>query len=445
MEDLFPLRRSLTGDGVRETLRRIQREIPIEIHEVPLPLQAMDWRLENEWRFHSARLFDENGAVVIDAHNCALHCLGYSEPFTGWVNREELEEHLIVGPKEAPGSVPYATSYFEKRWAFCVSWSQHRRLSGHKFFVKIDTELFRGSLTYADLAIPGETSDEVMLDSYCCHSAGLANNEASGPTVLTALVQWWQEKPRRHTLRVLLAPETIGPLVYLSRPSILCEPGIQWHGPGTPEYGLMHVDSGLSVPLAWLRQRLRAGLTLTCLGGPGSFALQLGRRENYASKIARHIVTHEHDAEIRPWDRRASNERQWCAPGIDLPWATVFKTPPGNPLYPQYHTSADNLEFVRPEHLEESFALMKLILTAIEEDRRYKTTVLGEPQLSKRNLYPSLSKLNSWESARSLLITWSYADGRSLLENATEQGRSILEVEKEIRVLLEHGIVEVVK
>lgn len=430
MEDLFPLRRSLTGEGVRETLRRIQREIPIQIHEVPLPLTAFDWELEHEWRFKSARLYDESGSLVIDSDNCALHCLGYSAPFRGWVNRTELESHLVVGPEEMPDAVLYCTSYYERRWGLSISWNQRQAIRGEKFLVVIDTELFRGVFNYADLVIPGEETSEIMLGSYCCHMAGLANNETSGLAVTTELVRWWMSEPRRHTLRVLFAPETLGPLVYMAREHVWMK-----HSPGNEVRVPMHV---------LLNRLVRAGFTLSCLGGPGSFALQLGRRENYASRIARHIMSHEYEAEIRPWDRRGSDERQWTAPGIDLPWATIMKTPPGDPMFPQYHTSADDLSYVRPEQLEESLALMKRILTAIEEDHPYQSKVLGEPMLSKRGLMPSLSRTGSSDGVRNLMTTWSYCDGRTVLENAEEQGRYFFRVLDEIKVLEREGIVEVV-
>lgn len=156
MADLFPLRRSLTGEGVRETLRRIQREIPIEIHEVPLPLQAFDWYLEHEWRFRSARLFDEEGRLLLDADNNFLHVVGYSEPFNGWLDFEELKRHLVVGPEMYPDAIEYSTRYYERGWGLSVSWNQFQRLKPGRYFAKIESELFRGSLTYADCVIEGE-------------------------------------------------------------------------------------------------------------------------------------------------------------------------------------------------------------------------------------------------------------------------------------------------
>lgn len=269
----------------------------------------------------------------------------------------------------------------------------------------------------SEAAREGEVKKEIALAGYVCHAAGLANNELSGPVVLTALVQWWQEQPRRHTLRVLLAPETIGALCFLSRDGML----------------------------AHLKQNLKAGLTLTCMGGPGSFALQLGRQENYASRIARHVLGHEYDAEIRPWGRRGSDERQFTAPGIDLPWATVMKTPPGSPLYPQYHRSDDDLSYVTEEQLQESLALMKKLLTCIEADRPYRTLVLGEPMLSKRNLMPTLSRVGSSDGVRSMMTSWSYCDGRTLLENAEAQGRPMWDVKKELDLLETEKLVEAVK
>lgn len=420
MEDLFPMRRSLTGDGVRETLRRIQREIPIEIHEVPSGTKCFDWTIPDEWRFGSARLFDEAGALLIDADNNFLHVLGYSAPFTGWVSLDELREHLVVGPEEYPDAIEYTTSYFERRWGLSISWNQAKALKPGKYFVKVESELVRGSLTYADLVVPWEGTNEIFLGVYCCHP-NLAINELSGPVVMVGLVEWWMSEPRRHTLRVLIAPETIGPLVYMS------------HG-------------GM---LQFLKDRMCAGFVLSCLAGRGHFSVQEGRLPNYASAIAKYVLCPPSVTDslfgVSPWMCRGSDERQWCAPGVDLPVCSIRKSVPGSDEYPEYHLSTDNLEACTEEQLQDSLEVMKQILTAIERDKSYRSVTIGEPQLGRRGLYAMLSKRGSSASGKALLDVWSYCDGRSSLEIAKALEKPIDEVQVVLDILEDEGIVEVMK
>ncbi len=425
LERLFAINRSLTGPGVRETLAVINEELGgiLTVHEIPSGTKAFDWTVPPEWRFHRARLTHESGHVVFDTDDgdSALHVVGYSAPrkwsFTLETSeRRRSPSNLYLGPANNRTAIPYVTSYYPDppTSGICLSREQFEELDRGEYTVEVESEFLpNGSLTLADAVIPGELQDEVVLGSYTCHPAGLANNETSGLVVLTEVVKWWRSKPRRHTLRVLLAPETIGPLTYMSRRRSL---------------------------LPYLQKHVKAGFTLTCMGGDGNFTVQRGRKPSYASRIAEAVIRPQ---SALPWSARVSDERQWCAPGIDLPWATIIKTRPIDPGYAnRYHTSADDLSYVTAEQLDDSARRICNILGAIEGDRKWRSTVLGEPQLGKRGLYPTLSKVGSSNKAREILAVLSWCDETSALDIAEGAGIPIARVQWRIDELREHGLVE---
>lgn len=425
MEKLWRFPRSLTGYGVRQTIDAIADELPgLQHHEVPTGTKVFDWEVPQEWRLNHAVVTDEHGEILLDTNDNNLHVVGYSEDFVGWVSWQELEKHMHTDP-EHPNWIPYVTAYYQKprTWGVCM---EHRRWMQAMFggnigdlYVKVDTELFDGSMSYADLVIEGREKSEIFLTTYICHPQ-MANNELSGPVVLTWLAKWLRSQPRRYTYRILFAPETLGALTYLA--------------------------SGQTTKLGYLRDHVRAGYVLTCLGGPGDFELQYGRTENYATRLAEDVVSFEsikkgkhHD--ISGWQHRGSDERQFCWPGVDLPMASIRKTPPGHHLYPQYHTSGDDLDYVTQEQLEESLSLMKRIVEGLENDRCWHATTIGEPFLGKRGLYANVSKVGSSASGKALLDVLSLCDGSSLLEISDRMGKPIEEVQETIDVLLEHELV----
>ena len=422
MRELYPLNRSLTGEGVRQTLRILQRHFPLTIHEIPTGTKAFDWTIPQEWKLNRATLKDVNGKIICDTDRSNLEVVGYSERVRGWFDWEDLQPHLHT-LWDRRHATPYVTSYFKRDWGFCMPHAVLEKMQDTygQFHVNIDTELFDGSLTLADGVIPGETNEEIFLSSYVCHPS-LANNELSGIVVLTHLVKWWIEKPRRYTLRVLLAPETLGALAYLNEP--------------THTYDTV---------VNYLQENMKAGFVLTCLGGPGAFLLQSGRKLNYAERIVSAVMFYDattpsvRTSKWQHWSMRASDERQFCAPCVDLPVVSIRKT---SPPYPEYHNSDDNLDYVTGAQLEESLALMKSILTAIERDKKYLSTVIGEPMLSKCGLYETTSKVGSSRSGKELLDVWSYCDGRSSLEIAGELNESLSIVQDRLDILVQHGIVK---
>ena len=379
--DLWPLNRSLTGDGVRATLAYLQGLLPdLTIHEVPSGTKAFDWTVPNEWNLREAWVEDSTGRRVIDTAWTNLHIVGYSEPFDGVISREELLERLHTLPDQ-PDAIPYVTSYYRRTWGFCIA---HRDLDGlgdGPFRVHIDATLEPGHLTYADLVIPGETTDEVLLSTYVCHPS-MANNELSGPVVATALARWIQALPRRrYTYRLVVIPETIGSILYLSR----------------------HLDH--------LREHVKAGWVLTCMGDDRTYSYVPSRLGGtLADRVSLRVLRDRGPFDEYSFLDRGSDERQWCSPGADLPVCSVMRTIYGE--YPEYHTSLDDLEHVvKPEGLQGGLDVMKDCITLLEANQRYRTILPGEPQMGRRGLYPTTSTRGGIEDVQNMMNIIAYCDG----------------------------------
>jgi aminopeptidase-like protein len=387
--DLFPINRSLTGPGVRETLAYLCNLLPnLTVHEVPSGTPAFDWTVPDEWTIRAAYIADEAGNHLIDFKIHNLHVVGYSESVDIWLDRDELEQYLYSLPDQ-PDAIPYITSYYERRWGFCLTHNQRLALPPGRYHAVVDSDLKPGVLNYAELILPGETAEEVFISTYICHSS-MANNELSGPVVTAALAQWLQSlKKRRYTYRIVFVPETLGSIVYLSR----------------------NIDQ--------LKRQVIAGFNITCIGDDRCYSYLPSRAGNSLSdQVVQHVLKHT-DANYKryTWLDRGSDERQYCAPGVDLPIATLMRSKYGE--YPEYHTSLDNLNLVSPAGLEGGFIALRRAIEIIEQNVSLKSSVLCEPQLGKRGLYPGLSTKALSSQTRTMIDIISYCDGtRTLLEIA---------------------------
>jgi len=386
---LLPICRSITGPGVRETLRILQEFIPIEIHEVPTGTPILDWTVPKEWLIRDAFIADSTGHRVVDFKQNNLHLVGYSTPVDREMSLPELDEHLFSLP-EQPEAIPYVTSYYKERWGFCLPHRQRVTLKPGTYRVFIDSELKDGFLSYGECIFPGTTKEEVFLSTYICHPS-MANNELSGPIVTSFVSEWIQAQPRRYTYRVIFAPETIGAITYLSR----------------------HLE--------YLKKNVIAGFNISCIGDERAYSYVASRYgDTLADRVARHALRAISPNYIEySFLDRGSDERQYCSPGVDLPLVCLCRSKFG--AYPEYHTSFDSLDLVTPDGLAGGYELVRRCLETLEGNFRYKVNCLGEPCLGRRGLYPTLSKKGSADEVKLMMDFLAYADGANDLVSIADR------------------------
>lgn len=412
---LWPIARSLTGAGTRETLRLLSEELPdLRVHCITSGTDAFDWTVPDEWTIRDAYIEDQDGIRIVDFKVNNLHVVGYSEPVDTWLSLEELDTNLYSLPDQ-PNAIPYVTSYYKRRWGFCLSQAMRDELKPGQYHVCIDADLSPGVLNYADLIIPGETDEEIFLSTYICHPS-MANNELSGPMVTAALARWITSMPdRRYTYRIVFIPETIGSIIYLSR------------------------------NLETMQSKVYAGFNVTCIGDDRCYSYLPSRNgRTISDRVAKHVLSHiEPDYQSYTWLDRGSDERQYCAPGVDLPVATIMRSKYGQ--YPEYHTSLDDLvNVVTPRGLAGGFNALQRAINILEQNVKPRVTTLGEPQLGKRGLYPNISAKGSADSVRVMMNMISYCDGEhSILDIAEILNEPFWELQSLMLPLIDKGLMEI--
>jgi aminopeptidase-like protein len=392
IEELFPICRSITGEGVRQTLSILQRHIPLEVSEVPSGTPVLDWAVPREWNIREAYIANQDGVRVVDFAVNNLHIVQYSHPIDVIMPLAELRPHLHTMPDQ-PDWIPYRTSYYSDYWGFCLTHRQLSNLADGLYRVVIDADLTPGHLNYGELLIQGESDETVLFSCHICHPS-LANDNLSGIAVATMLAHHILALRPRYNYRFLFIPGTIGSLTWLARNE-------------DKVHSITH------------------GLVLSCLGDAGGMTYKQSRRGNAAiDHIVAHVLNHDEAAHrIRPFVPYGYDERQYCSPGFDLPVGCLTRTPNGE--YPEYHSSADNLALLRPECLAHSLRVLRRIVAVIEGDGVYRSrNPKGEPQLGRRGLYAMMGgqRAASYDQM-ALLWVLNLADGRHSLLDMAERAR----------------------
>jgi aminopeptidase-like protein len=408
--ELFPITRSLTGAGFRETLDRLEAVAgPMERHRLATGVQVFDWTIPKEWNIREAWIKGPDGELVCTLEQNNLHVVSYSVPVRARMSLGELQPHLHSLPDQ-PDAIPYRTSYYREDWGFCLADSQRAALPEGEYEVLIDADLAPGELELGEVTVPGRTESEVLFSTYCCHPS-MANNELSGPVViahLAALLRAAPEPPR-HTYRFLFLPETIGAIAYLAL------------------FGER------------LREHLAAGWVVTCVGDRGSFTYKRSRRgEALPDRITEHVLRHSGEPhQIVPFYPWGSDERQYCSPGFDLPVGSLMRTPYAG--YPEYHTSLDDLDLISADKLGRSLRMYAAIVEALEANEvLVNTQPYCEPQLSKRGLYPTTGGgLGHERRLQDTMLVLNWCDGkRDLLAVAERSERPIADLREAAEPLL---------
>lgn len=410
--ELFPICRSITGDGVRETLRRVGGIVPLEIHEVPTGTQVFDWTIPKEWNINDAYIKDSKGDRVVDFRRSNLHVISYSLPVRGRMSLEELKKHIYTLP-EHPDWIPYRTSYYQERWGFCLNQNQLSGMPDEEYEVCIDSTLKPGHLTYGEFVIKGMTTEEILFSCHVCHPS-LCNDNLSGVALLAFLARHLRPLSLRYTYRFLFIPGTIGSIAWLCLNEEKTE-------------------------------RIKHGLVAACLGDTGISTYKKSRRGNAEidQAVAHVLKTSGKEYQIIDFFPYGYDERQYCSPGFNLPVGCLMRTPHG--MYPEYHTSADNLEFVVPEELEDSFKKYLRVIHVLEHNRTYVNLLPKcEPQLGKRGLYATVGgSADAATRQQAMLWVLNGSDGnQSLLDIAERSGMMFEKLQEAADLLVVHGFLE---
>ena len=406
--ELYPICRSITGNGVRRTLDLIASRIALDIHEVPSGTRVFDWTVPKEWNIRDAWVKNGRGEKIIDFQKSNLHVVSYSEPVRGRISAEELKQHLHTLP-DRPEWTPYRTSYYNARWGFCLPHRQLETLTEPEYEVCIDSTLTDGALTYGECYLPGAQADEVLISAHVCHPS-LCNDNLSGISLAVALIKHLAVQRRRYSYRFLFLPVTIGSITWLA----------------LNEERLHHI---------------KHGLVLACAGDAGSATYKKSRRDTAEiDRAAAHVLAAS-GGSVREFSPYGYDERQFCSPAFNLPVGMFSRTPHGQ--YPEYHTSADDLNFVRRDALADSFVTCLGIISVLEENRTYlNTNPKCEPQLGRRGVYRAIGgQADIPGSELALLWVLNFSDGHhSLLDIAERSGLRFDAISSAARILAGVGL-----
>ena len=387
---LWPYNRSITGDGVRKTLKDLKKEIPsLKIFEIPTGAKAFDWTIPKEWRIKDAYIICPNGKKICEFKKNNLHVVSYSRPINASISLKDLQKNLFSLPKKK-NAIPYVTSYYNENWGFCISHSERKKLKNGIYKVVIDAKLFNGYLTYGEAIIKGKSKNEILISTYICHPS-MANNELSGPVVTTYLAKFLKNlKNRNYTYRIIFVPETIGSIFYIKK------------------------------NFKKLKKNVIGGLNVSCVGDNRTYSYVPSRNgQTISDKIAIHVLKNIYPKYKKfSWLDRGSDERQYCSPGVDFPICSILRSKYGN--YPEYHTSDDNLtKVVSAKGLYGGYKANQLALNIFENNFKYYATNLCEPKLSKYNLRSSIGAIRFSKNDKIISDILSLCDGKlSILDIA---------------------------
>ncbi|MEO6599635.1 MAG: DUF4910 domain-containing protein [Polyangiaceae bacterium] len=410
VRELYPICRSITGNGVRETLAVLSRHLPLELHEVPSGTAVLDWTVPREWNIRDAWIKNQQGERIVDFHAHNLHVVNYSVPVRAQLSLEELRPHLHTLP-DRPDSIPYRTSYYEESWGFCLTERQLQAMLPGRYDVCIDSTLEPGALSYGELVLHGSSDDEILISTHVCHPS-LADDNLSGIAVAVALAKQLMALPnQRYTVRFVFAPGTIGAITWLARNRATA-------------------------------QRVKHGLTLTCLGDNQRFTYKrtVGGKA-VIDRAAAHILAHsglaQQSIDFFPY---GYDERQYNSPGFRLPIGSLMRGRHGQ--FPEYHTSMDNLDFVSGEHMMESLRVCRQVVDVLNGDRRYRNLApFGEPQLGSRGLYRAMGGTSIPDMQLAMLWVLNLSDGEhGLLDIAERAEMPFSTIQSVANLLIEHGL-----
>jgi aminopeptidase-like protein len=409
--DLFPICRSLTGNGVRETLGYLQDKLKgLKIKEIPSGEKVFDWAIPDEWNISDAYVEDQHGVRWIDFKKNNLHVVGYSIPVDKWMTLKDLCGHLHSLPLQ-PNAIPYVTSYYKKTWGFCLTEDKKSLMPDVKYHVVIKSKLRPGVMNYAELVIQGKSNKEILLSTYICHPS-MANNELSGPIVAVSIGNWLKQCVElEYTYRLVFIPETIGSIAYISK----------------------HLEH--------LKKQVVGGYVLTCIGDNMSYSFMPSRQGDSISDRAARAAYNEYSPSFIEYTylERGSDERQYCSPGVDLPIASIMRSKYRE--YPEYHTSLDNLDFISEDGLKGGYEIVKRSIKVIENNQYYSTATLCEPKLDNYGLMSTLGKWQSRDEVKNILNIVAYADGNiDCIDLSEKIGVGVLECIELCKILTDKGI-----